>query len=386
MTLSACAPRTRHGVTPRRAKPCVWHESYKMSQDVQSGGEQGGGGGGGAKRRNRRRRGKGGGGGGGEGQQPQQGQQGAQQPQQGLSRTQRAAQRKQQDLDELISLLPSYTPIQPSERLRLEQGPADTIGRLIDMIAPIGKGQRCLVTSPPKAGKTTILQSIARSVLINQPEVEVFALLVDERPEEATDFKRNVPCTVVASTSDMTAQQHIKTAEKVFRDAIDKMLQGKDVLILLDSITRLARAYNVTSGKSGKILSGGITAGALDRPRQLFGAARKLEEGGSLTIVATALVDTGSLMDEVIFQEFKGTGNLELILDRELGQKRHFPAVDINPSGTRNEHHLLNELEGRKIPTLRRFLADMGKEESLTWLLKRIQKTQNNKELLGALQ
>jgi transcription termination factor Rho len=184
----------------------------------------------------------------------------------------------------------------------------------------------------------------------------------------------------------MTASQHVKTAEKVFREAIDKMLQGKDVLVLLDSITRLARAYNVTSGSSGKILSGGIMAGALDRPRQLFGAARKLEEGGSLTIVATALIDTGSLMDEVIFQEFKGTGNLELILDRDLSQKRHFPAVDINPSGTRNEHHLLNDLETRKVPNLRRFLADMSKEESLTWLLKRIQKTLNNKELLGAIQ
>lgn len=344
-----------------------------MSQDVQSGGQQGEGGSG--KRRNRRRRGKGGGGGGEQGA--------AKQPQQ---QAPKAQQRKLRELDELIALLPSYTPIQPSERLRLEQGPSDTIGRLIDVISPIGKGQRCLITSPPKAGKTTILQSVARSVLVNQPEVEVYALLVDERPEEATDFKRNVACTVVASTSDMTASQHVKTAEKVFREAIDKMLQGKDVLVLLDSITRLARAYNVTAGNSGKILSGGIMAGALDRPRQLFGSARKLEEGGSLTIVATALIDTGSLMDEVIFQEFKGTGNLELILDRELSQKRHFPAVDINPSGTRNEHHLLNELETRKVPNLRRFLADMSKEESLTWLLKRIQKTQNNKELLGAVQ
>jgi transcription termination factor Rho len=358
----------------------VWDESQEMSEEAQSGGQQGDGGG--AKRRSRRRRGKGGGG--GEASAPSAN--GAQQHAPKQHAPKPPQPRKLRELEELVGLLSSYTAIQPSERLRLEQGPTDVIGRLVDMIAPIGKGQRCLVTSPPKAGKTTILQSIARSVIANQPEVEVYALLVDERPEEATDFKRNVPCTVVASTSDMTASQHVKTAEKVFREAIDKMLQGKDVLVLLDSITRLARAYNVTSGSSGKILSGGIMAGALDRPRQLFGAARKLEEGGSLTIVATALIDTGSLMDEVIFQEFKGTGNLELILDRDLSQKRHFPAVDINPSGTRNEHHLLNDLETRKVPNLRRFLADMSKEESLTWLLKRIQKTLNNKELLGAIQ
>jgi len=277
-----------------------------------------------------------------------------------------------------------YTPIKPIERLRLETHENESIGRLIDMVTPIGKGQRCLITSPPKAGKTTILQQIARSVHENHPEVHQIALLVDERPEEATDFKRNVPVRVMSSTADNPPKKHVKLTEQVFTEAIEMLLEGKDVLVLLDSITRLARAYNVMAG-AGKIVSGGVTTGALDRPRQLFGAARKLEEGGSLTIVATALVQTGSLMDEVIFQEFKGTGNLELILERELAQRRLFPAVDIMPSGTRNELDLLNELEQIKVPALRRYLSEMSREESLNWLLKRIRKTSSNKELLGSV-
>jgi transcription termination factor Rho len=288
------------------------------------------------------------------------------------------------NLDDLIGRMSDYTAIQPVERIRLETDRDERIGRVIDMITPIGKGQRCLITSPPKAGKTTILHAIAKAVHKNHPEIEQVALLVDERPEEATDFKRNVPVNVIASTADHSPKNHIRIAEEVFGEALTKLLEGKDVLILLDSITRLARAYNVMSG-SGKILSGGVTAGALDRPRQLFGAARKLEEGGSLTIVATALVETGSLMDEVIFQEFKGTGNLELILDRQLSQRRLFPAVNVNPSGTRRELDLLNELETLKVPALRRQLADMGKEESINWLLKRIKKTHSNKELLGSV-
>ena len=292
--------------------------------------------------------------------------------------------RKLLSLDELIQRMSDHTPIQPIERIRLETSKDESIGRIFDMVTPIGKGQRCLVTSPPKAGKTTVLQSVARAVAKNHPEIVQIALLVDERPEEATDFRRNVPVEVLASTSDQTAKQHVKLTEEVFQRAITELLEGKDVLILLDSITRLARAYNNLAG-SGKILSGGITAGALDRPRQLFGAARKLEGCGSLTIVATALVETGSVMDEVIFQEFKGTGNLELILDRELSQRRFFPAVHINPSGTRRELELLNEVEKIKVPALRRQLADMSKEESLSWLLKRIRKTTSNKELLGSI-
>ncbi len=312
-------------------------------------------------RRRRRRRGKGGG-----------GRKGGQN------------NKRKMSLDEYIMRMSDYTPIQPQDRIRLETGKNDTIARLVDMVTPIGKGQRCLITSPPKAGKTTILHAIARAVNENHPEIHQIALLVDERPEEATDFRRNVPVSVVASTSDQTAKHHVKTAEGVFNEALERLLDGQDVLVLLDSITRLARAYNVMAG-SGKILSGGVTAGALDRPRQLFGAARKLEEGGSLTVIATALVDTGSLMDEVIFQEFKGTGNLELILDRELAQRRMFPAIDIGPSGTRREDMLHNDLEVRKIPALRRYLADMGKADSLSWVLKRIRKTQSNKELLGSV-
>ena len=288
------------------------------------------------------------------------------------------------DIDALIQRMTEFTPVQPFERIRLETHRDESIGRIFDMVTPIGKGQRCLITSPPKAGKTTILQSVAKAVAQNHPEIHQFALLVDERPEEATDFRRHVPVDVFASTSDQHSRQHVKVAEDVFGRAIDMLLEGKDVMILLDSITRLARAYNVISA-SGKILTGGVTAGALDRPRQLFGAARKLEEGGSLTIVATALVETGSAMDEVIFQEFKGTGNMELILDRDLGQRRLFPAVNIAPSGTRREMELLNDIESVKIPALRRHLADMNKEDSLGWLLKRVRKTTSNKELLGSI-
>lgn len=299
-------------------------------------------------------------------------------------RQQQQKQKKKLSLDELTARMSDYTAIQPNERINLEQGPTDKVGRIVNLVTPIGKGQRCLVTSPPKAGKTTVLQSIAKAVHKNHPEIKQIALLVDERPEEATDFRRNVPVEVIASTSDQPPKKHVKLAERVFQEAIQRMLDGEDVLVLLDSITRLARAYNVMAG-SGKILSGGITAGALDRPRQLFGAARKLEEGGSLTIVGTALVDTGSLMDEVIFQEFKGTGNMELILDRELAQRRLFPAVNVNPSGTRRELELLDEIEKIKVPALRRQLADMGKEESLNWLLKRVRKTDSNRELLGSI-
>lgn len=278
-----------------------------------------------------------------------------------------------------------WTPIQPDERITLETTGKEHTTRLLDLITPLGKGQRVLVTSPPKAGKTTVLQQISRAAKKNHPEIYQIALLVDERPEEATDFKRNLPIKVEASTTDKSPKQHIKLAEKVFRMALKRLLDGQDVLLLMDSLTRLARAYNTTHRGSGRTLSGGITAGALDRPRQLFGAARNLENGGSLTIVATALVDTGSRMDDVIFQEFKGTGNCEIVLDRELAQRRLWPAVDIGASGTRNEMALLTDLEGGKVPGLRRKIADMGKTSSLDWFLKRIKKTHNNLELLGSI-
>lgn len=282
-------------------------------------------------------------------------------------------------------LTSEWTPIQPNERIQLETKGSEHTTRLLDLITPLGKGQRVLVTSPPKAGKTTILQKVALAVKENHPEIYQVALLVDERPEEATDFRRNIPIKVEASTTDRSPKQHIKLAEKVFRQALERLLKGEDVLILMDSLTRLARAYNTTYSDSGRTLSGGITAGALDRPRQLFGTARNLEDGGSLTIVATALVDTGSRMDDVIFQEFKGTGNCEIVLDREIAQRRLFPAVDIGASGTRNEMELLTDLEGGKVPGLRRKISDMGKTDSLDWFLKRIKKTHNNLELLGSI-
>ncbi|MFW5967626.1 MAG: transcription termination factor Rho [Persicimonas sp.] len=288
-------------------------------------------------------------------------------------------------LQKLADRLSDYTPIQPEERIKLETGPDEITGRLIDLIAPIGRGQRVLVTSPPKAGKTTILQRISQSTRENHPEIHQVALLVDERPEEATDFRRNIPAKVEASTTDRSPDDHVKLAEKVFRTSLKKLLDGKDVLLLLDSITRLARAYNHTARGTGRTLSGGITAGALDRPRQLFGTARNLEEGGSLTIVATALIDTGSRMDDVIFHEFKGTGNSELVLDRELANRRLFPAVNVDESGTRREMDLMSDVERERVPQLRRRLADMGSQEGLKWLLERLEKTHNNLELLGSI-
>jgi transcription termination factor Rho len=297
----------------------------------------------------------------------------------------RGRNRGRDKLQELTDRLSDYTPIQPDERIKLETTADEITGRLIDVIAPLGKGQRVLVTSPPKAGKTVILQKISKAVHQNHPDIYQVALLVDERPEEATDFRRNIPAKVEASTTDRSPREHIKLAEKVFRDVLKRLLNGEDVLLLLDSITRLARAYNSTSSGSGRTLSGGITAGALDRPRQLFGAARNLEDGGSLTIVATALIDTGSRMDDVIFHEFKGTGNSEIVLDRELSNRRLFPAVDLGASGTRREMELLSEVEGMRVPDMRRRIADMGKQDSLKWLIERLERTQNNLELLGSV-
>ncbi len=297
----------------------------------------------------------------------------------------RNQQRTNQELTRLHERLTDYTPIQPSDRIRLETTKEETVGRVIDLVAPIGRGQRVLVTSPPKAGKTTILQKVALAVQENHEDIYQCALLVDERPEEATDFRRNIPIKVHASTTDKPPREHIKLAEKVFKECVERLLDGQDVLILLDSLTRLARAYNTQHGSSSRTLSGGVSAGALDRPRQLFGTARNLEEGGSLTIFATALIDTGSRMDEVIFQEFKGTGNCEIVLSRKLSERRLWPAIDISETGTRREMELLDELEEVKIPVLRRKLSDMGDLDSLEWLIKKTRQASTNYELMKGM-
>lgn len=290
--------------------------------------------------------------------------------------------------EELVRLherLSDYTPVQPDSRIRLETTREEYVGRMIDLITPIGKGQRVLVTSPPKAGKTMLLEKIAKAVTQNHPDIHQMALLVDERPEEATDFRRNLPIQVFASTTDKTPKEHIALTESVFKEALERLLDGQDVLILLDSITRLARAYNTVYANSNRTLSGGVTAGALDRPRQLFGAARNLEEGGSLTIIATALIDTGSRMDEVIFQEFKGTGNCEIVLSRKLAERRLWPAVEIASSGTRREDCLFDTVEVDRIPILRRKLSDMGEVESLEWMIKRTKQSRTNLELIKGM-
>ena len=287
-----------------------------------------------------------------------------------------------QKLQKLTERLADYTPVQPDVRIRLETKPGEITGRVIDLIAPIGRGQRVLLTSPPKAGKTQMLQKISLAVHQNHPDIHQMALLVDERPEEATDFKRNLPIKVYASTTDKGPREHIRTAEKVFTEALERLFDGEDVLILMDSITRLARAYNTVHGNSSRTLSGGVTAGALDRPRQLFGVARNFEDEGSVTIIGTALIDTGSRMDEVIFQEFKGTGNCEVVLDRRLSERRLFPAVDIGASGTRREDLLQDAVESDKVASMRRKLADMGDFDRLEWLLKSVKKTRTNLELL----
>jgi transcription termination factor Rho len=257
---------------------------------------------------------------------------------------------------------------------------------VMDLIAPIGMGQRGLIVSPPKAGKTTLLQKVANSIRENHDEIYLIVLLIDERPEEVTDMEENVDAEVVASTFDEPAERHTQVAEMVLEKAKRLVETGKDVVILLDSITRLARAYNVTVPHSGKILSGGVDANALHKPKRFFGAARNIDEGGSLTIVATALVETGSRMDEVIFEEFKGTGNMELILDRHIADKRIFPAIDLNRSGTRKEELLLSETELNRVYLLRNFLSDMPSAEAIEFLMDRMRRTKTNAEFLESMQ
>lgn len=278
-------------------------------------------------------------------------------------------------------------PIFPNERLKLEYPGSDIAPRIIDLIAPIGKGQRGLIVSPPKAGKTTILKQIANSITINNPECHMIVLLVDERPEEVTDWERSVEAAeVIASTFDQPAENHIKVAEMVLERAKRLVEVGKDVVILLDSITRLARAYNLSVPTSGRILSGGVDSTALYPPKRFFGAARNIENGGSLTILATALIDTGSKMDEVIYEEFKGTGNMELHLDRRLSDKRVFPAIDVEKSGTRKEELLFEPEELKMVWALRRALTQFEPLQATELLIDRMKKTRNNKELLEIMQ
>jgi transcription termination factor Rho len=277
------------------------------------------------------------------------------------------------------------TPLHPNERIRMESTADELCGRIVDMIVPIGFGQRGLIVSPPRAGKTILMQKMAKAVLYNYPDAYVIMLLIDERPEEVTDMEREVKgpnCEVISSTFDEPSARHVQVSEMVIEKAKRLVEFGRDVVIFLDSITRLARAWNSECPQSGKILSGGLDANALQRPKRFFGSARKVEEGGSLTIVATALVDTGSKMDEVIFEEFKGTGNNEIVLDRKLVDKRIYPAIDINRSGTRKEEMLMGEDEYRRVCILRRVLHDMNGPDAMELLTTRLRKTQSNAEFL----
>jgi transcription termination factor Rho len=279
----------------------------------------------------------------------------------------------------------NLTPLYPHEAFRLETVPDNLSGRVMDMLAPIGKGQRGLIVSPPRTGKTMLLQSIANSIARNHPEVVLIVLLIDERPEEVTDMQRSVKGEVISSTFDEPAARHVQVAEMVLEKAKRFVEHKRDVVILLDSITRLARAYNTIVPPSGKVLSGGVDSNALQRPKRFFGAARNIEEGGSLTIIATALIDTGSRMDDVIFEEFKGTGNMELHLDRKLVDRRVFPAIDINKSGTRKEELLLPSTDLNRIWILRKVLNPLSVTESMELLLEKLSKTRTNGEFLSSL-
>ena len=277
------------------------------------------------------------------------------------------------------------TPIYPEQRITLETTPRELSTRLIDLIAPIGKGQRGMVVSPPKAGKTVLLKKIANAITANYPEMELIVLLIDERPEEVTDMQRSIKGDVIYSTFDELPEHHIKVAEMVLERAQRLVEQKKDVVILLDSITRLARAYNLTIPPTGRTLSGGLDPGALHKPKRFFGAARNIENGGSLTIIATALVETGSKMDDVIFEEFKGTGNMELHLDRRLSEKRVFPAIDIQRSGTRREELLLSQRELEGIWAIRKAMSNMGTAEVTEVITGRLVQTKNNDEFVKSI-
>lgn len=279
----------------------------------------------------------------------------------------------------------NLTPLYPDEKFNLEFEPRNYSTRIIDLLCPVGKGQRCLIVSPPRAGKTVLLQNVANAIIANHPDVKLHVLLIDERPEEVTDMERNVEGEVISSTFDEPAQRHVQVAEMVLEKAKRLTEHNQDVVILLDSITRLARAYNTVVPPSGKILSGGVDSNALHKPKRFFGAARNIEGGGSLTVVATALVDTGSRMDEVIFEEFKGTGNSEIHLDRKLMEKRIFPCLDINRSSTRKEELLLEEFTLQRVWLLRQLLHPLNVIDSMEFLLDKITKTELNKEFLESM-
>ena len=282
-------------------------------------------------------------------------------------------------------LFDNLTPLYAEEKVNLEVASGDVSMRVLDLMAPVGKGQRMLIVSPPKAGKTILLQKVANAIRENSPDVHVIVLLIDERPEEVTDMQEHVDAEIIASTFDEPADRHTQVAEMVLEKAKRLVEYKRDVVILLDSITRLARAYNTTVPHSGKILSGGVDANALHKPKRFFGAARNIEEGGSLTIIATALVETGSRMDEVIFEEFKGTGNSEVLLDRQIADKRIYPAIDVNRSSTRREELLLDDIELNRVYLLRNFLSDMPPAEAIGFLLERLKRTDNNAEFLDSM-
>jgi transcription termination factor Rho len=284
-----------------------------------------------------------------------------------------------------INLFDNLTPIYPVERLNLEHNPKEYTMRIMNLLTPIGKGQRGLIVSPPRAGKTVIMQKVANSITENNPDVIMIVLLIDERPEEVTDMERNVKAEVISSTFDEPPERHVQVADMVLEKAKRLVEYGRDVVILLDSITRLARAHNTVVPHSGKILSGGVDSNALRHPKRFFGAARNIEEGGSLTIIATALVQTGSRMDEVIFEEFKGTGNMEIVLDRRLADRRIFPAIDINSSGTRKEELLLTKKELARVWVLRKLLNEMNPIEAMEFLLGKMRNTRNNEGFLDSM-
>jgi len=280
------------------------------------------------------------------------------------------------------NLRPRY----PDQRIRLERVDGDLSMRVMDMLCPIGKGQRGLIVSPPKAGKTILLQKLANSITENHPECALIVLLIDERPEEVTDMEENVQAEVISSTFDEPADRHVQVADMVIEKAKRLVEHGRDVVILLDSITRLARAHNTVVPHSGKILSGGVDANALQKPKRFFGAARNIEGGGSLTIIATALIETGSRMDEVIFEEFKGTGNMEVVLDRRISDRRIYPSIDVQRTSTRKEELLLDKDELNKVYLLRNFLADMPPVEAIEFLIERLKRTKSNKEFFSTMQ
>lgn len=281
------------------------------------------------------------------------------------------------------TLFDNLTPVYPTKKILLESVPGEYSMRIMDMLSPIGKGQRGLIVSPPKSGKTILLQKIANSITRNHPEIKLIILLIDERPEEVTDMERMVKAEVISSTFDEPAERHVQVADMVIEKAKRLVEAKEDVVILLDSITRLARAHNIVIPHSGKILSGGVDSNALHKPKRFFGAARSTEDGGSLTIIATALIDTGSRMDDVIFEEFKGTGNMELVLNRDLSDRRIFPAIDVNRTGTRREDLLLKEDDLAKIWILRKILSDFDPVEAMEFLLDKLRGTKNNKDFLN---